>query len=704
MKLLECYIENFGRISQRSYSFADGINCLVGENGSGKSTLAAFIKVMLYGMSDTKKTSLEENERKHYLPWNGSACGGWLSFKTEKGEYRVERGFAPKAADDSFTLYDLKTGKASEDFSASLGQELFGIDADGFERTVFLSERMLTPDGENKSVSAKLSDLVGCEGDIGEMDKALDRLEKERKFYQKRGGSGELSQIKAQISEINSQLDSVRDAEELITRLEKRLTELDGQMRSAVNERDNLINRRAEAMVRSEVGKRHAEMKARVKAAEDTKAELQSLLGDEPPSFDRVDAEAYAAKEAEAIERSLSDVYASKEYTALSDFFADRISKEEIDSLDGLVAGLRGSRTPAILAFGGITLIGILLGLIIDPILLAISAVGIIGLAIMLVKSAGDRATRAKLCELCSRFGNSDEDIAKFAEEIKEKYKKYQALKLTEEVRQRDHLAKRQRAEALRRQSTEFLSRFGGLSYDSLRERLHAYLKVCESLRVARDELNEFEAKYGLSDGTDEAQQCSVEEIDIQRTRLEEGISSIRAEYSLCEITLKKHTATVDGKYELIMQLAECEERLAKYTENYDVIMLTRKYLTDARESMTAKYIGKTKESFIEYTRTIGGDSGERFEMNTDFEVSRLEGKGARPAEAYSRGTRDLYNIASRLALTDSLYGDEKPFIILDDPFTALDDQRTKAALELLRSISDQRQIIYFTCSKSRAL
>ena len=35
------------------------------------------------------------------------------------------------------------------------------IDADGFERTVFLSERNLSVKNENKTVSAKLSNLVG---------------------------------------------------------------------------------------------------------------------------------------------------------------------------------------------------------------------------------------------------------------------------------------------------------------------------------------------------------------------------------------------------------------------------------------------------------------------------------------------------------------------------------------------------------------
>ena len=57
MKIIECYVENFGKISAQKFSFTKGLNCIKEDNGSGKTTLATFIKVMLYGMSDTKKTN-----------------------------------------------------------------------------------------------------------------------------------------------------------------------------------------------------------------------------------------------------------------------------------------------------------------------------------------------------------------------------------------------------------------------------------------------------------------------------------------------------------------------------------------------------------------------------------------------------------------------------------------------------------------------
>ena len=72
MKIIECYIENFGKISDKRFEFKDGFNTILAENGYGKTTLSVFIKCMLYGMNDTRKVSLDENERKRYLPWSGA--------------------------------------------------------------------------------------------------------------------------------------------------------------------------------------------------------------------------------------------------------------------------------------------------------------------------------------------------------------------------------------------------------------------------------------------------------------------------------------------------------------------------------------------------------------------------------------------------------------------------------------------------------
>jgi DNA repair exonuclease SbcCD ATPase subunit len=64
-----------------------------------------------------------------------------------------------------------------------------------------------------------------------------------------------------------------------------------------------------------------------------------------------------------------------------------------------------------------------------------------------------------------------------------------------------------------------------------------------------------------------------------------------------------------------------------------------------------------------------------------------------------SQGTLDLVYLAARLGLVRLVTGDRRPPLIFDDPFITLDDARATRALELLREISSDFQVIYLTTS-----
>ena len=191
MKLLRLEIVGFGALREQSYDLASGLNVLCHANGWGKSTLAVFIKAMLYGLPASRKSSLDENERKKYRPWAGGRYGGSLEFSTAKGEFRVERFFGTKEAEDSFLLIDLATNLPSEAYrDAPLGVELFGIDEEGFERSVYLSQRQLAPAKEGGSIHAKLSAALENVEDLSDYDHAMELLDKRRRFYQLKGDRG----------------------------------------------------------------------------------------------------------------------------------------------------------------------------------------------------------------------------------------------------------------------------------------------------------------------------------------------------------------------------------------------------------------------------------------------------------------------------------------------------------------------------------
>ncbi|MDQ2965006.1 MAG: AAA family ATPase [Chloroflexota bacterium] len=69
------------------------------------------------------------------------------------------------------------------------------------------------------------------------------------------------------------------------------------------------------------------------------------------------------------------------------------------------------------------------------------------------------------------------------------------------------------------------------------------------------------------------------------------------------------------------------------------------------------------------------------------------------PVSTLSQGTLDLVYLAARLGLVRLVTGDRRPPLVFDDPFVTLDDARAVRALELLREIAADFQVIYLTTS-----
>ena len=242
MKLIECYIENFGRLSSFTYRFDAGMNVLCEENGWGKSTFAAFIKAMLYGFTPTRSKNITQNERQKYLPWQGGVCGGSLTFETDDGaRLRVERTFGAKESQDTYRLYDGVTGLPSTAFSEKLGEELFGIDAAGYERSTYISEKMTSDDAKDYTgIQAKLVEMQ----DLSDYKIACDRLDKQRRRYSAQGGHGLIPDTEAALSRARRELSESEEALANTNELGKRSLEFEKQRLEKEAELRNLRRER----------------------------------------------------------------------------------------------------------------------------------------------------------------------------------------------------------------------------------------------------------------------------------------------------------------------------------------------------------------------------------------------------------------------------------------------------------------------------
>ena len=292
MKLIRLHVENFGKLQNFEYSFENGLNVLLQENGWGKSTLAAFIKAMLYGMPASSKQSLDENERKKYMPWQGGAYGGSLEFSTATGKYRIERFFGAKESGDSFTLYDLATNCESRRYTSNVGAELFGIDADGFARTVYLSQHAVIAKGDNNSITAKLSDLLDDVDDIGSFDDAMAALDKRRKYYKMTGERGRIADIEREISSLRAQIEQLTRTEDMMHQKEAEKTLLAERIKEASATIDGVraaLRRAGVARERAVLMAQKERMQKELSTLEASARSLDACLKGKHPSPEEID-------------------------------------------------------------------------------------------------------------------------------------------------------------------------------------------------------------------------------------------------------------------------------------------------------------------------------------------------------------------------------------------------------------------------------
>ena len=105
MKLLDCYIRQFGTLRDRSFTFDDGITLISGKNESGKSTLHTAFAALLFGMEKGKGRAARGGIYRANLPWSEpDLYGGRIRWEREGKTVSAERDFSRTPPASRLTL------------------------------------------------------------------------------------------------------------------------------------------------------------------------------------------------------------------------------------------------------------------------------------------------------------------------------------------------------------------------------------------------------------------------------------------------------------------------------------------------------------------------------------------------------------------------------------------------------------------------
>ncbi len=150
----------------------------------------------------------------------------------------------------------------------------------------------------------------------------------------------------------------------------------------------------------------------------------------------------------------------------------------------------------------------------------------------------------------------------------------------------------------------------------------------------------------------------------------------------------------------LATELENLKGTFAANEEEYEALTLAMSMLDEANAELQQRFspivgslAGKLMAAMTEGAYDMVG-----FDREFNFTAARA-GEAEHGAEYLSTGTSAQLYLAVRLAICMlALPEGESCPIILDDALLGFDDKRAKAALELLKELSKERQIILFTC------
>lgn len=689
----------FGKLEHATLELKPGLNIITAPNEWGKSTWCAFLLAMLYGLdtrAKTTKNTLADKER--YAPWSGSPMAGRIDLNWNGRDITIERRTKRRIPLGEFQAYETASGLPVPELTASnCGSVLLGVEQSVFRRAGFIRHADL-PVTQDEALRRRLNALVTTGDDSG----AADRLAEELKNLKNRcryNRSGLLPQAEAERAGLEEKITEMDNLKIQTENLEHQIGEIKKWLKQLYN------HQQAQAYAKMQADEaRVAETKALL---EQLRQEMQNLETACSALPSRQEAESMLRElrafrdQWNAIQTELQQMPEEPQrpqmpvpFTGLE---ADA-AREMVRKDSALFSASAGSKAPLLLIAVGI------LGLISAATLTFLRAyifAGVAGAAALVALIWGFREKNSMKQQhraLLEKYGHGHwkhwgDPIVSYERELavyRIAREEFQEICADLEVRL---MVLRNKRESL----------CGFEEPDVLLERWERIRKQWEDHSNTRRELLRTESHYEtLRSMVRPVEQPSEPD---PLTHSEEETARLMSECAMEQQRLQNRLGQYQGRMDLLgnrktaqKQLEQVTARIARLEEAYGALVLAQETLAEARAELQRRFAPRiTKQAQKLLSRMTDGRY-HSITMGEDFSLQAGAGKEETLHDALWRsdGTMDQLYLALRLAVAQELTPDAP--LILDDVLVRFDDQRMRAAVEVLRELAKEKQVICFTC------
>lgn len=690
----------FGKLEHDTLVLEPGLNIIEAPNEWGKSTWCAFLLAMLYGLdtrAKTTKTTLADKER--FAPWSGMPMSGRIDLNWNGRDITIERSSEGRVPMGVFRAYETESGLAIPELTAAnCGSVLLGVEQSVFRRAGFIRQSDM-PVTQDDALRRRLNDLVTTGDETGDGEKLAKEL-KELKNKCRYNRTGLIPQAEIQRHDLEEKI-AERDALEIHSRkLKERMGEIKAGIQALENHRDALDYAAAEA----DAG-RVAEARDLRDRAEGEVAALEQICARQPAREEverkikaielyREDYAAAQLEEAEMQAQPLPPVPPEL-------FRGMKLEQagEMVDADCRRYELLKGTKPYLVLYILSWVLLILAFPLAFmkeyggTAFALAAAAVfGVLGLR-------KQKAWKQEAAALEEKYGSAHPEAWTMTFTAYEAEKKAYDQAILDYRVSRGDLDIQQTFLQKQRESL-----FGSQTPEKVLEVWQQMRKNWESYQTACREYQRAE-KY-LQTLQDMAQPAvKPPAMEDHLTYTAEETTRLLAEAHAEQQRLQNRLGQYQGRMEALgdgaglkTELQSVEQRIGELEEIYAAVSIALDTLAQARQELQRRFAPRISKRAQELLGAMTAGRYDRLTFSEDLSLLAGAERETILHEALwrSEGTVDQLYLALRLAVAEELTPDAP--LVLDDAFVRFDNARLEAALDILRQMAQDKQVILFTC------
>lgn len=729
MKIIRLDLISFGRFNNYTIEFGDKFNLIYGLNESGKTTISKFIEGVFYGFIKPylKRTVYTEDYEK-YRPWNSENYEGSILVEKDNKRFVIYRNFKEKY----FNIFNETTGNNeteldgfNQDNLSFPGEYFFKMPSDIFKSTVFSNLKEL--DAENKNVSSIVDMLLNSSdsnNDSVSFKKALDNLEKMK---------SNIGTKQSKAKPLGSLYQKKFDLEDEIKNINKDKKEYEDSLNKL-----NEYKLRHEKLLLNKEKLVNLHKKNDIEKIEDAKNYKMQILKEKASLLDRVSKIKYIndideddVNSLEYQNKLLNDnritfnelskqkKLLSKDYYQLKAKLSNyETIRDYIDEINDLIEKLNGiSKLKIKLSIIGVIVTLIIAGMIymmgytkeivIAPVLFVLYYILVIILNKFQRLSYNRQLNKIvkKINQITNMsYKNYNEVINDFRYDSNMDKSIDYLGKLEGQLQdidsKLDSIINEDESSKSKINNILSLSRnLKNIDVEDYRRKKIEYNQLMDRISDKDEQLQKISSEYDFSILLENINSDSIklEDNDIKDINLlnKEIDESIEENAKLFERTkiLEKSVNLLLEKEE---KLADINENIQKYESEITSIELAMDLINKSINKLHKNFIPRINKKVSEMM-AYSTKYKDRFRVDENLDVSIYDGVKFYEQKHLSSGTFDMLSVFIRISVLEELMGLDY-LMILDDCFVQLDDVRYKKCLDLLFKISNNNQIILFSC------